>query len=275
DGDLAAGDTGDEKLDTVRYFSRTNPASPIYGKPRDSRDAKVAVQFLTSAGFEQVPRLTGGVLRGLPVDVASRSGQLDLIDGRDRFRVPITLPAVIADGPFNTTDMPTKPGLEASWVVSYVLAQCGYPLSPRPRAECRLFAPMHGSLTPFLQTPFSGAPQAKWEPDPDGVDPRRVKFTADAPFFLAVDPAGGYVQTKLPVNAGPAELWASNGRAQNMRIEMWVKRTGSEAVVDIAIAEVYNDALPTQSRVKFFARRDGFLAVQVLNGGSSYFQFSS
>jgi hypothetical protein len=275
-GDLTAGKPTDEQLGVVRYFSRTNPASPLYGKPRDSRDAKIAVKFLTDAGTESVPRMTGGVLRALPVDAGNRSADLALIDGRDRFRAPITLPAVIADGGWDGVTIPTKPGLEASWVASYVLSRCGYPLSPRPRTECRLHIPFHGSATPFVQPANSGAPLAKWEQYPAGGNPQRVQFTDDAPFFLAATPggSGGYIQMKAPVNAVPADGWDSNGRATGIRIEHWVKRAGTEPVVDLVVTEVYNDTLPTQSRVKFFARKDGFLAVQVINGANLYTLFS-
>jgi hypothetical protein len=275
-GALTAADTEDGLLDTVRYFSKTNPNSPLYGKPRDSRPFRASARFLTDAGFETAPRITDGVLRALPVSVGSRSADIDIIDGRDRFRLPITLPAVIADGPWDgTATIPTKPGLEASWVVSYILGRCGYPLSPRPRAECRLHIPMHGSMTPFVQTPFAGAPRAKFEAGTVS-DPQRVRFTT-GPFFLAADPlaagTAGYVQMKAPVNATPAEMWNTAGRATGIRVEMWVKRTGVEPTSDAVTVEVYNDVLPTQSRVKFFARTDGFLAVQVINGANSYFQF--
>lgn len=276
-GSLAAGDTYDEQLDTVRYFSRTNPNSPIHGKPRDSRDVRIRARFLTDAGFETAPRITNGVLRALPVNAGKRSAELEVLDGRDRFRLPITLPAVIADGPWDgTAVLPTKPGLEASWIVSYVLSQCGYPLSPRPRFECRLHMPMHGSMTPFIQTPYSGAPRAKFEPSTAGSAPERVRFTT-GPFFLAADPlaagTAGYVQAKAPVNAVPLDMWNSVGRATGVRIEMWVRRTGTEPVVDATVAEVYTDTLPTQSRVRFYARTDGFLAVTVINGASQYTQF--
>jgi hypothetical protein len=275
DADLAAGSTADEQLNTVRYFSRTNPGSPLYGKTRDSRPAKVAARFLTDAGFESAPRLTAAVLRALPVNAADRSARLDLIDGRDRFRLPITLPAVIADGPWDgTATIPTKPGLEASWVVSYVLSRCGYPLSPQPRAECRLFIPFHGSAVPFVQTAFAGSPRAKWEASTTDTNPQRVQFTDDAPYFLAADPGAGFIQLKAPVNAVPSDGWDSVGRAKGIRIEHWVKRSGTEPVVDAVVTEVYNDAAPTQSRIKLFTRTDGFLAVQVRNGPNSYFVFS-
>jgi hypothetical protein len=275
EGHLTAGDTADERLNTVRWFSRTNPGSPIYGKARDSRDVQASARFRTDAGSELAPRLTGAVLRALPVNAGDRTAQLELIDGRDRFRLPITLPAVIADGPWDgTATIPTKPGLEASWVVSYVLARCGYPLAPPPRAECRLYMPMHGSAVPFVQAAFAGSPRAKWEPSTTDTNPQRVAFTDDAPFFLAADPGDGYIQLKATVNAVPADGWNTVGRATGIRIEHWIKRSGTEPVVDAVVTEVYNDAAPTQSRVKFYARTDGFLAVQVLNGASSYFVFS-
>jgi hypothetical protein len=276
-GSLTAADTVDEVLDTVRYFSRTNPGSPIYGKPRDSRDFRLAARFVTDAGFETAPRLTGAVVRAIPVNAGNRTASIEVIDGRDRFRLPITLPAVIADGAWDgTAAIPTKPGLEASWIASYVLSRCGYPLSPRPRAECRLFMPMHGSMTPFIQTPYSGAPLAKYEPSTTTSAPERVKFTS-GPFFLAADPlaaGAGYISAKAPVNAAPTDLWNSVGRATGIRIEVWVKRTGSEPTVDAAHVGVYNDVLPTQSSVNFWARTAGTLAVLISNGASSFFAVS-
>ncbi len=275
-GSLTAGDTRDEQLNTVRYFSRTNPGSPLYGKPRDSRAVRVLARFRTDAGFETAPRITAGVLRALPVNAGNRSAEIDIIDGRDRFRLPITLPAVIADGARDgTSATPTKPGLEASWIVSYVLSQCGYPLSPRPRDECRLFMPMHGSMTPFVQIPFAGAPLAKFEPMV-GATPERVRFTPGK-FFLAADPiaAGthGIIVAKAPVNAIPLDFWTSIGRASGLRIELWVRRSGNEPAVDAVKVAVFNDVLPVQSRVTFYARTDGLLAVNVANGASNYFTF--
>jgi hypothetical protein len=270
-GDLTAGDTRDERLNTVRYFSRTNPNSPLYGKPRDSRRADIDAVFLTDVGFESAPRMADAVTRALPVNAGERSASIEIIDGRDRFRLPVTLPSVIADGRWDgTATIPIKPGLEASWVASYVLAKCGYPLSPRPRTECRLFVPMHGSMVPFVQTAFAGSPRAKWEPSTTDTNPTRVQFSSDAPFFLAANPAAGYIKTKTPVNATYLDGWGTNGRAAGIRIELWIKRSGAESAVDACLVEVYNDVIPGQSRVRFYARRDGGLRAEVTNGADVY-----
>jgi hypothetical protein len=129
---------------------------------------------------------------------------------------------------------------------------------------------MHGSMVPFVQTAFAGSPRAKWEPSTTDTNPTRVQFSSDAPFFLAANPAAGYIKTKTPVNATYLDGWGTNGRAAGIRIELWIKRSGAESAVDACLVEVYNDVIPGQSRVRFYARRDGGLRAEVTNGADVY-----
>jgi hypothetical protein len=273
-GDLAKGDTSDEQLDAVRYWSRFNPASPIYGKPRANRSADVAVEFLTDGGWESVPRLTNGVMRSLPVSVGDATASLELLDARDRFRTPITLPGAIADGPWDGVSHPTKPGLEASWIVSYILWQCGYPLSPPPRSTCVLWQPMHGSAIPFVQAAYAGAPLAyQVEIASATTPPVRIPFTGDAPMFLAADPVvgdpaaatGGWLYTKSPCASVAADGWDGNGRCIGIRVEAWVQVQVVSPDPFPVFIETYVDTVSTVARVQCYVGSDGRMYAIVEN----------
>lgn len=279
-GDLVAGLTTDEALDVVRYWSRLNPASPLYGKPRLRRDVRVDVEFLTALGWEAVPRLHAATLDGVPVDAGARRAELRVVDARDRFRVLISLPPVIADDPWDgvATEgwlIPTKPGLEASWLVSYVMWQCGYPLAPPPRAQCRLYLPMHGSVMPFVQAPHDGSPRAAWEPVNGATDPQRVRF-AEGPLFLCADPTNagtsdGYVQCAAHMDAQPADGWNGTGRCTGVRIELRVLVTGAEPTQDAVSLIAFSVADAAEYvAVRLWVRNTGVTLAQLNNGEGNF-----
>lgn len=238
--DLAGDVTDDERLDAVRYFSPLNQLSPLHGKQRLGRDVELDLEFLTAAGWQGVPLLRG-VSRAMPASVAQRRASLEAIDTRARMRTLVQLPVMVADAPPTTAFLtsPIKPGLEGSWVVSYVLWQCGFPLAPPPRAGCRLYLPMHGSALPFIADAYSGSPQA-WVEDTVTGEQRACRF-APGPHFLATGDMGANerAQALAPMAAGPT-MFGPDGRSTG-RVELWVLGDGSSAM-SVGIDTVDNAA---------------------------------
>lgn len=267
--DLAAGDTDDERLQAVRYFSPHSATSPLVNKERLARDVQLDVEFLTASGWQGTPLLRG-TTRALSTAVARRSALLTGIDYRTRLRTPVTLPVVIADAPnyvsATVTDTPIKPGLETTWVVSYVLWRCGLPLSPPPRATCRWFQPMHGSLQAFVCADFAGAmPGATWDPLADVSTSRPTTFVP-GPYSLACEatPAGAVqVATgQVSLASGPA-LFDGNGRSAG-RIECWIK---ADVGAGAALAPInYPDAT---RRVVFTVTAGAAAYIDVYNSGTT------
>jgi hypothetical protein len=250
--DLVKGDRDSEKLDAYAYASRFNVESPLYGKERAGRDVKIGVDWLTDSGWQHTPRLTKGTLQALPVDVGSRSADLEVIDARDRLRTLVRLPGLVANSPtaIGFGDV-LAPGLEASWVAAYAAFQCGLYLAPPPSASLGtvlFYAPMYGSAQPFISRQHAGVISASlWTDGGDftaGQQP--CAFTRDAPFFMAADPtavSGGkgkiHFGSQMAVVPAAQLPWAANGRA-NFRVHCWVKVTGAEAGTPVDI-QVYGN----------------------------------
>lgn len=271
---LVKGLVGDERLGAVQYWSRLNPGSPLFGKPRASRDVRLAVEFLTSNGMQSVPLLTRAVLRGLPVSVKDRRASLQLIDARDRFRTPVSLPAFTADEPWDGVGFVSKPGLEAGWPVSYALWRSGWPLSPPARTGCRLWVPAHGSLMPFIgRDHVGGLEYAYTTSDLVTLPDRKVtEFAADAPFFLATTQSAADVAPRTMIrgylsDAGPA-LWNASGRGSG-RIEVWAKIPAAPSNTNPAVlVNVFGDGAGGMSIV-YRVQRDGATEVRINSGIAS------
>jgi hypothetical protein len=229
--DLAAGDTDDERLQAVRYFSLSNVGSPLAGLPRLNRDILLDAEFLTDTGWQAVPLLRG-VSRNLPVRVAQRQATLTGLDHRSKFRTLVTLPAMAADAPQSGNLAPNKPGMEGTWIVSYVMWRCGFPLSPPPPSGCRIFVPMHGSAMPFIGPAFEGSPVAYIEILPSGTSlgPFFPLEFADGPFVLATrdvkpEPAGPGTIENYVADLAPAPgtvMFTADGRSAG-RMTAWIR----------------------------------------------------
>lgn len=225
-GELAGAADVDETLSTARYWSIFNTDSPVYGKSRIGRHVRIAVDFLTGTGWQSVPLLTDGVLNGIPVDAAENTATMNVLDGRDKFRRAIILPAFLADSEVTTGGIfggtLGKPGLEASWVASHALYRAGYYLAPAPRSTCALYIPCHGSMQPFIQRSYAGT--AGFTTTVNGTA-KVCKFTT-GPFFLGTDPDGylaeagaktgpyGWVLLKSTSTAMFASTGRSSGRVE-------------------------------------------------------------
>ena len=232
----------------VTYFSPTAQSSPLYGKERLARDVQLDVEFLTAAGYQAAPLLRGRT-RGLAVRVADRSARLSGLDYRTRLRTPVALPALAADVPSYDGALPdVKPGLESTWVASYVLAACGFPVAPSPRTGARLYQPMHGSAAPFLAKPFLGSPPSRIYDTGTGATLGPVEF-GSGPFALGtVRQVSARKVTSVVSLADDPSLPAFIGNDTHCsgRIELWVQVDGTEwAASSIVMANAFYSATLT------------------------------
>lgn len=229
--DLAAGDPDDDRRTAAWTFSDLNPSSPFAGLERLARPAELDIGFRGLGSVEYLRLLTGRT-RGLPVDAGAGSATLDLLDMREALRTKVRLPAVAADAPDLGVAQPViKHGMEATWIVSYVLWLCGIYTAPPQRTGCRYYAPMHGSTYPFI-----GATSA---PKPDGyatsvsvqdgylgvvesgeLVEKRAEFETGPYLLGTVSRADGGTYLDAPLAAGTA--LSAGGRGAG-RLEFWFK----------------------------------------------------
>jgi hypothetical protein len=241
--DLVAGDSSDERLEAVRYWSRFNTASPMYGRERMNRRLRLAMEFLTAGGWRSVPRMQG-ITRAMPVDVGQRTAQLAALDGRQAMRAALSLPAIMADAGQTSTGLSNRqqrPGLESAWVAHFVASANGYFASPPPRPTCRLWMPMHGSAMPFIADLVAGinseadiSDTANGDADSFGHSPWTFE---PGPFLLGSTPipAGysGRIRVATTHNQPGAELVRNGKDRQGLsqaphgqflgRVEFWAK----------------------------------------------------
>ncbi|MEV6526894.1 hypothetical protein AB0M43_33680 [Longispora sp. NPDC051575] len=139
--DLTTGDPSSEATHAAWWFSRTNYDGPLAGKEPLGREIFADVGFDTAAGPQYVRRFTGRT-RSLSVSARGRSARLAALDYRERFREVVQLPGVMAPAV----------GLNASWLLSYVLHAADVPPSPPARTDgtTRLWMTGHGSPQPAV-----------------------------------------------------------------------------------------------------------------------------
>jgi hypothetical protein len=276
--DLVAGDSSDERLEAVRYWSRFNTASPMYGKERMNRRLRLAMEFLTAGGWRSVSRMQG-ITRALPVDVGQRTAQLVALDGRQAMRAALSLPAIMADAGQTSTGLSNRqqrPGLESTWVAHFVAAANGYFASPPPRPTCRLWMPMHGSAMPFIADLVIGINSEGDVNDSssgDGSTFGHWPWTFEpGPFLLGstVIPAGysGRVRVVTTHNKPGAELVRNtkdriNGFPAGQvlgRVEFWARAAVAGHVVEVMVD---NFGASGDTRLTFGIANTGFLTAVV------------
>jgi hypothetical protein len=129
-----------------QYWSVDNSSSPLSGYDRDIAPLTVAAGIVTAGGTERVTVFTGQMWD------APIKGRTVQVNGVSRNRTKLSRlvqpPPIIGD----------SQGLTATWPISWALAQCGIYASPPPRAGCRGWIPMHGSLVPFLDSTAAATP---------------------------------------------------------------------------------------------------------------------
>lgn len=239
---LGGGNPADDSVGTVTYFSPVAPAGadvPLAGKQRRNRPVFHEVGFVTSAGPEYVRDFTG-LTRGLPVGVGQRAVTLQAVDMRSAIRRQLNLPAVAASYNDGGTSL-IQPGLESTWVASYVLARNGFYASPPPRAACRVWAPMHGSAQPVIHDALGGLIGAGYGPAVGSNVPCR--FTS-GPYVtaLASGTAGGddFAFTQARAEPGGTALFDAYGRSVG-RIEAWVQIPTAAVGPSVVVLDVAND----------------------------------
>jgi hypothetical protein len=276
---LVAGRKDDERVNTVRYWSRFNPASPMAAiVDRGDKETKIEIGFATSAGTQYVTRMTAARTRNLPVSVANRTASIDVVDARDYFRTEVELPAMVADAAQWLNAFPSKPGLEATWVASWLMWQAGYPLSPLPRPECRYWAPMHGSLQAFIAAPWEGAVTSMSYSQFGVESTYRPSEFVEGPFVLATeDTHSGVVETRnfwlIDSPAAGAPVWDSNGRA-TVRFEYWAK-VGSGNWTSPVQIWINEDSGSLNAVSVFLNGLTGVMQVTVTNGAVTRNVFSA
>ena len=159
---LSGRPSGDERQHAAWTFSELNPVSPYAGKIRSGRKTRWRVGFAGTAGVEYVNMFTGQTLDG-GGSSRNRLSQISALDNRETLRNPAIfdrLGAWVADVDSNIL----QPGLEATHVVSFLLAQAfrhdqsgmitpqfnlkGYFASYPPHPSTLLWLPCHGSFYP-------------------------------------------------------------------------------------------------------------------------------
>jgi hypothetical protein len=275
--DLVVGDTTDEQAQAIRYYSRFNTTSPLYGKARIDRDVALSVEFATDLGPQTVPRMRG-VTQALPVDVGAREAMLGALDLRQRLRAHLSLPAVVAQAPPGSAIPSARlqaPGLESTWIASYVCAQNGIYVSPPPRSSCRIWVPCHGSVFPMRADLVIGIGTADVTDNATSNTHRAINFQT-GPYVLGTEtvPTGYNLFLDLTSTRNdPVHPIVSPAGATKLRIEFWAKVTansshpplwmqvrnashGGDVQIDVRIAQtttkltvdyvsVANGALPT------------------------------
>jgi hypothetical protein len=235
---------GDDTQNAAWTYSELNTASLLAGKIRSNRPVTASLDVLTSAGVQSVTLFTG---RSLGVDVSSRARRATLIarDNRQLMRNDVTTlnflgSAIVAEDPltYPTEAEPRYPGLEATWLVSYIFSYCrqgqidayvsqgahsgdGFFASPTIRRATYLHVPCHGSLTPF-----EGYTRYAYTQDSAGSK-TRVTF-GPGPWVASTSPAplGGKVNARWGTT-GASSPWNNDTTGHGAtagRIEVYLQR---------------------------------------------------
>lgn len=201
-----------------QYFSPYNTTSPVSGFDRDVAPVKLDWGLVTAAGQEYVRLFTGQM-----IDIPTRGQGAELqAMSATRMKMRKLIQPYAIEG--------ASTGLNATWPISYALAQCGIYVSPAPRSGCRWWAPMHGSLAPMI--PARKAPSQKWQPFyviqdvADATEHSGRPVFVPGPFMLAANGVLTTTQMRrstiqlIEFDSG-TDLISQAGNAG--RIEFWIK----------------------------------------------------
>lgn len=145
---LVVGDGTEEDIaSAVSLYSELNADSPLYGYERHARPVKAEIGYLTDNGREWLPLGPTSSTTDMPVDGEGVS--LTALDAvREKLAKSVDLPIALADA----GDSLIMPGLNAQWVIDYILRQCGVYASPPPLEQCAASVTLHGSCWPEVGT---------------------------------------------------------------------------------------------------------------------------
>ncbi len=164
--DIAGIAVGDLSAETTVELAGVNPALPnsstvaqaldpfnsdslLWRRDRSGRPLTVEIGMLTDSGERRVTRFTG-LTRSVSVDLAQGTVQVTALDYAELLRAPATLPTVVGSATIGAQSV--RPGLNAQWVIDYLLRQGGVNAAPRERPSCVLSATLHGSAAPETGT---------------------------------------------------------------------------------------------------------------------------
>lgn len=116
---------------------------------------KVELGWRGGAGPEYVSSFVGS-LRQADADAAEGVGSFTALDWRERIAGAVDLPVLVADDLSKDIVASKRPGLNAQWMLDWLLRQSGFCASPPVRAQCLLSATLHGSVWPEVGTLTGG-----------------------------------------------------------------------------------------------------------------------
>jgi hypothetical protein len=239
---------GDDTQNASWTYSELNLRSLLAGKSRVARPITSRLDVATSEGIQSITLFTG---KSLGVDVSSRSRKATLtaLDNRELMRNDVSKlssfsAAIIAENPlkYPGETLPLFPGLEATWMVSYVFSYCrtgqidalvspgapagdGFFASPNIRTSTILHVPCHGSLEPFQGT-------TKYAYMQDSIaNQSRPKFE-HGPWVASTSaaPTGGKIDAKWHVGSALISPWKNSlaGDSSTIgRIELYLQASPS------------------------------------------------
>jgi hypothetical protein len=221
-----------------QYFSPYNGSSPVSAFDRDVAPVTLDWGLVHAGGQEYIRIFTGQMTnlrtRGQVAEMGATSAT------RLKLAKLIQPPAVDALSNGTTAVLGSGgPGMNGTWPVSWALAQCGVYASPPPRTGCRLWMPMHGSLTTFIPRDNHA------ENNVISPGPTSIKLTAagvsttgtpnwrSGPFLVATDDYVTATESKrtliynVRLDSG-ADILSQAGNAG--RVEFWIKGDPAEVV---------------------------------------------
>lgn len=228
DAELGGRVVGRVPMSAAAYWSPLRADSPIAGIERDVLPVTLDMGLITDAGPEYV-RVFTGQMTSTPVK-GGKARLKAISAARIKLMKQVLPPAFPAS---------RAGGLNASWVVSWCLAQCGIYAGPKIRDGATvLYYPMHGSGFRFLDgdQPFGnqlhGDLVSVYEATPAVTFPGVSVDTAgwiDGPYVAAPDLQAKtnltrrMYQVDPPFNYGQGQADAFSQSGNRGRLEMWVK----------------------------------------------------
>lgn len=271
---------GDDTQNAAWTYSELNTSAMYAGKQRSGRNVTCDLVTATSTGLQSVRIFTG---RSLTVDVSSRQrkARLTAQDNRELFRAAAISGAIpdtfLAESPFLVASetLPSYPGLEVTWLVSYLVTYSqqffssvnlnegprsgdGFFASPTIRQGTILHVPCHGSLLPFEGTMAYGYMQ-----NFAGTQ-SRCTF-ALGPWVAGTSPAplGGKLDAKWYAGSDTL-LWGASGGSAG-RIEYYVRQSvANTGTVRFGAAD---DTVPAQQYAYLDVAATGALTLNLAIAG--------
>lgn len=167
--------------DALAYFSPFNADSPVRRFERDTAPVRADINVVTPEGVVPTP-IFHGIMADVPV--SGRTARLEAVsDTRLKLDRSFTIPTVNG----------YREGADTDWLAGYLMAQGGQYNSVCPGPLTRFWAPLHGSLHPWMDGPSSFPTSFLYTTarTPGDTYKNAVHRTVDGPFV-----SGMYAQMK-------------------------------------------------------------------------------